>query len=381
MNDRPWWKLSWPRRLIHGTYVPYAVRKSTGLDQTSPFWDECMWECLCKRTTTLTLEENGLDYLRTITEGDAEDFKLFLIGDGLAPTTIHKRLQVARMFFGDARKRKLVESNPFAEVSANATMDEGRKKFVTFAEYKKILDVCDPKWRSIVALCRIGGLRCPSEVLSLRWVDVNWQSNRIVVTSPKTAHHPGKGSRTIPLFTELREVLDEAYEIAAEGAEYVVGGGYLKTAQSPNGWRNCNLRTQFERIVKRAGLTIWPRPFHSMRASRETELAADHPIHVVTAWLGNTPKIALKHYLSVRDEDFDRAIQCSTKNSAQTAQNAAQHEHAENGTHSQETKQAPVKPELVRDVATTGEVVPVAKVEVKGFEPSTLALRTPRSPN
>src|SRR5208283_3720065 len=31
------------------------------------------------------------------------------------------------------------------------------------------------------------------------------------------------------------------------------------------------------------------------------------PIHVVTAWIGNTVKVAMKHYLQVTDADFDRA--------------------------------------------------------------------------
>ncbi len=61
------------------------------------------------------------------------------------------------------------------------------------------------------------------------------------------------------------------------------------------------------RLIQKAGLQPWPRLFHSMRNSRETELAKDHPLHIVTAWMGNTPKIAMKHYLMVTDSDFDRA--------------------------------------------------------------------------
>ena len=106
-------------------------------------------------------------------------------------------------------------------------------------------------------------------------------------------------------------MLAESLDLAADGAEQVVGGGYLTAAQGPGGWRNCNLRTQFIRILKRAGLAPGPCLFHSMRASRETELAGEYPLHVVTAWLGNTPRIALKHYLQVRDEAFRRASQGS----------------------------------------------------------------------
>ena len=68
------------------------------------------------------------------------------------------------------------------------------------------------------------------------------------------------------------------------------------------------MRTQFSRILKRAGLKPWPRLFHAMRASRETELAKDYPIHVVASWLENTPKIAVKHYLMTTEDDFSKAI-------------------------------------------------------------------------
>lgn len=272
--------------------------------------------------------------LATITEGDAEDIKLYLIGQKLAPTTVHKRLQFARMFFRAAKKRKLIAANPFAEVSAKSVIRQDRQRFITREEAKLLMEVCNPTWQVIVALCRFGGLRCPSEVLSLQWENVNWETGRIVVQSPKTEHHPGKGSRTIPLFPELRTILWEAHERADDGAIYVVDGDHRKAAATPSGWRNCNLRTQFERLVKRAGLEPWPRLFHAMRASRETELAKDYPLHVVTSWLGNTPRIAMKHYLQVTDEDFERAglagqsgapdRQGGAQNGAQAAHNRAQ---------------------------------------------------------
>ena len=139
----------------------------------------------------------------------------------------------------------------------------------------------------------------------------------------------------------MKPFLTEAFDLALEGAEYVIGGGYREAALTPSGWRNCNLRTQFERLVIRAGLQPWPRLFHNMRATRETELASDYPIHVVTAWLGNTPRIALKHYLQVTDADFERAAKGGAESGARVAQNAAQQAHAGSRTDSQETKETP----------------------------------------
>ena len=75
------------------------------------------------------------------------------------------------------------------------------------------------------------------------------------------------------------------------------------------GWANSNLRTQFIKILQRAGVAPWKRLFHSMRASRQTELERDYPLHVVCAWLGNTEAVAKKSYLLVTDADFQKAIQ------------------------------------------------------------------------
>jgi len=88
------------------------------------------------------------------------------------------------------------------------------------------------------------------------------------------------------------------------------------------GWMNCNLRTQFERLIRRAGLTPWPRLLHNLRASRETELAAEFPLHVVTRWLGNTPRIAMKHYLQVTEDDFARAAGKATASPESPASDA-----------------------------------------------------------
>jgi len=46
-----------------------------------------------------------------------------------------------------------------------------------------------------------------------------------------------------------------------------------------------------------------------MRSTRETELAEAFPLHVVTAWMGNTESMAMEHYLQVTAEHFERAVQ------------------------------------------------------------------------
>jgi hypothetical protein len=74
------------------------------------------------------------------------------------------------------------------------------------------------------------------------------------------------------------------------------------------GWKNSNLQTEMTRLLRRAGVSGWPRLFHSMRASRQTELQREFPLHVVCSWLGNSPRIAKQSYLLVTDEGFSRTL-------------------------------------------------------------------------
>jgi integrase len=243
--------------------------------------------------------------LTAITGGEADDYKLKLIADKLAPYTVSKRLQFANKVFISAVDHELLLKNPFSKVKIKKTMKD-RKRFISAEDTRKLIDSCpDQDWRLIVSLARWGGLRCPSEVLSVTWADIDWDRSRVRVTSPKTEHHVGKDHRELPLFPELRAELQAAW--TPESAGYIVDERFRKGSMGPAGWRNCNLRTTFQKIVKRAGLTPWPRLFHNLRSSRQTELQEKFPMHVVCAWLGNSPDIAREHYLQTTDEHFELA--------------------------------------------------------------------------
>ena len=67
---------------------------------------------------------------------------------------------------------------------------------------------------------------------------------------------------------------------------------FLNSDQTTN---TQNQLTQFMRILQRAGLKPWERLFHNLRASRQTELADQLPLPIVTDWIGNSPDIADRH--------------------------------------------------------------------------------------
>jgi hypothetical protein len=121
------------------------------------------------------------------------------------------------------------------------------------------------------------------------------------VKSPKTERHAGHAERLIPLFPELLGPLHEAFDQAAEGAEFVLP--FLHRISS------AALRDPMHAAIRRAGLTPWARLWHNLRSSRQTELEGRFPSHVVCSWLGNSQAVARRHYLQVRETDFEKAVQ------------------------------------------------------------------------
>lgn len=102
------------------------------------------------------------------------------------------------------------------------------------------------------------------------------------------------------------------------------------------------------------GRAPWPRLFHNLRASCETELVEQFPVQAVTGWLGNTPSVAMRHYLMTTEEHFAAAVKGPTKateemnsapDGARTAQNTAQQATAANCGESQE--ESPPKEEAL----------------------------------
>jgi integrase len=299
--------------------------------------------------------------VRAISQGDADLWRLHLLGKGLADNTVRRSCGLAKQLFSTAVRRRLIDTNPFTDLPASVRRNADRFYFVSREEATKVLTACpDAEWRLLFALARFGGLRVPSEVLLLRWSDIDWAGNRFTVTSPKTEHHEGGGSRIVPIFPELLPYLIEAFGQAAEGAEFCITRYRRATV---------NLRTHLQRIIKRAGLKSWPKLWQNLRSTRETELADHFPAHVAAAWIGNSVAVATKHYLQVTDDHFGKAV---AENSA--LQNALQQAHADKRTEAheepvEEAEPANITPEQ-RDAlvcASQGS----ESVGDKGLEPST----------
>jgi integrase len=236
--------------------------------------------------------------LRAISSEDAQAYRVWLAGSkGYAQATVAQHIKKAKQFFLAAVEAGVIDKSPFAKVLAGTMVNAERSFYVPASDIEKAIAMApDAQWRLIIALSRYAGLRSPSEVLALRWADVDFTAGTLTVFATKTAKH-GKTKRVVPILPELRPHLEDAFDPESERC--------ISRYQTSN----LNLRKVFLEILAKAELKPWPRLFHNLRGSLQTDLADRFPSHVVTEWLGNSERVANDHYLKVTHTHLLNATQ------------------------------------------------------------------------
>ena len=303
--------------------------------------------------------------IESLTIIDAEDWHKCLSESKYAVATIAKFINISKTIFRKAVKWGLIAKSPFEDLRRGSQTNQARSFYVTDEMMKAVLEVCaDDHWRGVLILCRYAGLRCPSELVGLKWSDINWENNRMTVQSPKTARHEGHAFRMVPIAPNVKQILLSLFHNAEVGAEAVLPR--LRNATT-------NLRTTVVKYITRAGLTPWPRTFQNLRASCETDWVDRCPAHAVAKWLGHSPLIAAQHYLHVRDAHFDM-VTSGTKSDASNVQNATQHHLAWNASLSHEVLKTTCYEGDLRANAKECDATQIKEVGATGFEPVTLAV-------
>ncbi len=239
--------------------------------------------------------------LDSITEGDADAYKAWLLRD-YAPASVSVDLRRARQYLKAAVRRRLIATNPFADVPCGSQVNDERIAYVPPEVIEKVIASCpDEQWRLVFALPRYAGVRFPSEVQDLKWSDIDWENSRFTVHEKKVEHHPGRGLRVVPIFAELRPHLERAFRERTPGAVYVVPRAHSE---------GHNLSTQAKRYVEKAGVAVWPKLFVNMRGSCSDDLERRGIAEkAITAWIGNSARMRHRHYHGVRPEDWTAVTQ------------------------------------------------------------------------
>ncbi|HBE67464.1 MAG TPA: hypothetical protein DDW52_04875 [Planctomycetaceae bacterium] len=223
-------------------------------------------------------------------------------GPGLSGNTAGQNVKRCRQMVRHAVKLGIASRNPFESVDIDLDSDQAKNYDIPHDDSLAILEACpDQEWRTLYSLVRWGGLRCPSEVLNLRWADISWDRGRFKVTSPKLARYKNKKERIVPLFNEVRQELEALREVQQarkpdKSAQYVI----QRYRDSET-----NLRTTFQKICDRAAVPRFPKPFMNCRQTRRNEMEkAGWRDAVLNAWFGHGKGTAAKYYSRATEEEY-----------------------------------------------------------------------------
>ncbi|MFM8931816.1 MAG: tyrosine-type recombinase/integrase [Gemmataceae bacterium] len=306
--------------------------------------------------------------LSQITEEKCRQFKSDL-EKRYSQATVSQTIKKVKGLFRFAVKSKAIQSDPFQGIPAGKEFNTDRQFFVSSELAARVLEACpDRQWKIIFGLARIGGLRVPSEIIPLRWTDIDFENKQFLVTSPKTEHHVHGENRWVPLFPELEELLREELQAPGRHPDFVI---HLCRDSTQN------LRTQFLRILRRAMVEPWPKPFGNLRASRATELRNFFPAHDVNLWLGHSQVIASRHYLTAQRDFWESAKVLPTmKRGTDNAKSNVT--RSENNVKSNAASDRQMLPDVTQTHQTDGVRQPLAsggnsgqssKIPPRGFEP------------
>ena len=242
----------------------------------------------------------GNRMIRSLTAKDGNDYLRWLGspvehgGAGHTASTPTKHLNIAKGFLNEAVDAEILVANPFQKVQGDRTVNRKRRRFITAETIESVIKTTeDLELRAIIALSRWGGLRTPSEPFALQWGHIDWRRLRIVVPAVKTK------LRELPLFPELVPYLKALHDGSAPN---------IFVFPVLRQFSDANVRKQMTRLIRLAGVEVWPKLFQNIRSSRQTELEERFPRKTVCEWMGNSETVADQHYLQVLDEHYDRAV-------------------------------------------------------------------------
>lgn len=235
--------------------------------------------------------------LLDITADTIEDFTEKRLSTGLSRATVNRDLAVLRQIMKLAASKRFIRELPFQGVQFLAE-DERRPHILTFEEEERILSAAAPHIRALVVLILETGMRSGREALSLRWSDVDFARDVILVRESKTR----AGERSIPMSDRCRtELLRWRTVVGPESSPYVF----------PNMWDPSkpmkDLRRSWAKAVKDAGLQhFWLYDLRHTMASRLAQ-AGVSPIFMEQL-IGHTSARTLKIYARANDEHRRDAI-------------------------------------------------------------------------
>ena len=303
--------------------------------------------CRNYRQAQLVFENyvGGTTLIADVTAGDVGNFIAEMKRKGRESSTIGNYLKRTRHAFRFATDHEWIKKNPIRynekdfKIVKTKLKQKIQETLVTPETVAHLLNDPHPfEFKLLLNFVRWTGCRI-AEALILRWSDVSFDEDdsRIEMRGKDTDHQGTdrnkNPTRTVPLFAELRPLLERARELATKDELFVFNGiGGLR--QKPEfevtgsigerireGRYETNVAGLLTKAIRRAGLETWPQPWHAIRDFRVNELSRlGYREAEISAWCGNTENVRKRHYSATAVTAEDRRKAAGAQADAASAQ-------------------------------------------------------------
>lgn len=129
--------------------------------------------------------------LDSVTAADADRFKITRLAE-MAPASVNLQLQTLRAAFGNAKRWRMIEHNPFTGVALVRVPDKA-PSFLTVEQFGELIKRITDHWlRNLVMFAACTGMR-QGEIRHLEWQHVDMDRRIVHVTSTATFTRPRWG--------------------------------------------------------------------------------------------------------------------------------------------------------------------------------------------
>jgi len=239
-------------------------------------------------------------YRKNMKIGEREDATRFV-----SCARINREVSFLRSVFSRGITNGKVKANPVGKVKFFNERERARTRYLTFDEAERLIKVCPPELQRIVLVALRTGMR-QSEIMALRWRDVDATTNQFVIRKSKS----GK-PRFIPLHPDLQEMLQNL----PRTSEFI----FPSSNGGPGIWDGA-LRFAWEVALDSAG--IKDLRFHDLRHTAASHLVLKGAsLQVVAEILGHADMRMTQRYAHLSPEFKATAIALLPRSTAINATN------------------------------------------------------------
>lgn len=211
-------------------------------------------------------------------------------------TTVNRELEILRRMLNIAEREGWILKNPFSigdRVISRAD-ERRRERILSRSEESRLLAACDGQSRKHlkdILICALDTGMRQGEILKLKWSDVDFTNNTIVVRAFNTKTMT---ERQLRMTDRLRRIFERRHRDTANGGDELVFG------------ITDNVKRSFASVRKEACLTEVR--FHDLRHTAATRLVqGDLSIAEVGRILGHARPETTYRYLNADDTTLERA--------------------------------------------------------------------------